>query len=248
MEFLDYLKWKQLYWTIYIYVGVGFQEYWKNSSWCFTGRARTQCACRNRRWTYQVALTSKRLPPSEETFMALLRLLSARWAAKISCIPRAANRSPSSLLPSRQHRPRPPPSPWRASKPAVPNSASASALLSSPSLLIRDSSLRVFDCGFNRSFGSGCRTCVDVCPSQGYYVDTSSKECKRCHSSCASCTGPELDQCLVCAPSFLQLMDKNVCVQHCPTSYHFGYYSFILYLIISFPGPLIDWFIVWLTS
>lgn len=64
------------------------------------------------------------------------------------------------------------------------------------------------------------KTCVDDCPSLGYYVDIPLKECKQCHSSCSKCTGSQLDHCLVCAPGFLQLMDKNICVQQCPTSYH----------------------------
>ena len=65
------------------------------------------------------------------------------------------------------------------------------------------------------------RTCVDTCPSIGYYV-TSDFQCEQCHSSCATCKGPELSQCLTCSAKFNQMIDKDACVEHCPDSYHFG--------------------------
>jgi len=64
------------------------------------------------------------------------------------------------------------------------------------------------------------KSCVNECPGPDYYT-SSGMECVKCHSSCASCSGPAADQCLSCLPQFNQLADKNVCVEHCPKFYHF---------------------------
>lgn len=65
------------------------------------------------------------------------------------------------------------------------------------------------------------RNCVDACPLTGYYI-SSEMVCLSCHASCNNCTGPELHQCLSCAPTYNQVLDKNLCVEHCPDGYHFG--------------------------
>ncbi|KZS13967.1 furin-like protease 2 [Daphnia magna] len=61
--------------------------------------------------------------------------------------------------------------------------------------------------------------CVDACPPTGYYVSPE-MVCLNCHSSCRNCTGAEPHQCLSCAPQFSQIIDKNLCVEHCPDGYH----------------------------
>ncbi|KAG7490700.1 proprotein convertase subtilisin/kexin type 5 isoform X1 [Solea senegalensis] len=40
--------------------------------------------------------------------------------------------------------------------------------------------------------------CVDDCP-QGYFASEKQQECVHCHSECATCDGPGIDDCLVCS-------------------------------------------------
>lgn len=65
------------------------------------------------------------------------------------------------------------------------------------------------------------RNCVDACPLTGYYISPE-MACLACHASCNNCTGPEPHQCLSCAPTFNQMIDKNLCVEHCLDGYHLG--------------------------
>lgn len=79
------------------------------------------------------------------------------------------------------------------------------------------------------SFHHMNRTCVDSCPATGYYV-SSELQCLSCHASCSNCIGPEQYQCLSCAPTFYQIIDKNLCVDRCLDGYHLGkiYFIFII--------------------
>ena len=63
--------------------------------------------------------------------------------------------------------------------------------------------------------------CSETCPEAGYYA-ASSRRCEPCHAACSSCYGPGPDHCLRCADNFNAMVDKNLCAESCPESYHFG--------------------------
>ncbi|XP_072564200.1 proprotein convertase subtilisin/kexin type 5b isoform X2 [Paramormyrops kingsleyae] len=58
--------------------------------------------------------------------------------------------------------------------------------------------------------------CVDDCPS-GFYPDIEQQDCVPCHADCASCDGPDVDDCNACLdPSAVRY--KGKCLPECPTS------------------------------
>ncbi|KAG9281847.1 proprotein convertase subtilisin/kexin type 5 [Astyanax mexicanus] len=61
-------------------------------------------------------------------------------------------------------------------------------------------------------FKNGTRTCVSRCP-QGFWGDR--KRCKRCYSSCTTCTGSRSDQCTSCKPGHHLDVENGSCVTSC---------------------------------
>ena len=58
--------------------------------------------------------------------------------------------------------------------------------------------------------------CGKTCPDHTVAnPDTGHCESLQCHESCATCNGPEPDQCLSCAPS--RVLKQGTCVDSCPT-------------------------------
>lgn len=61
------------------------------------------------------------------------------------------------------------------------------------------------------------RTCVSECP-RGFWGDR--RRCKRCFSSCVSCTGSRSDQCTSCIPGHYLTEGTNTCTAHCGDGYY----------------------------
>lgn len=62
-----------------------------------------------------------------------------------------------------------------------------------------------------------CRMCMSQCP-QGFWGDR--KRCKKCYSTCMTCTGSRGDQCSSCKPGYhLDQQTKN-CVTSCGDGYY----------------------------
>ncbi|XP_076586661.1 proprotein convertase subtilisin/kexin type 5-like, partial [Chaetodon auriga] len=61
--------------------------------------------------------------------------------------------------------------------------------------------------------------CVDDCPD-GYFASEQQQECVRCHADCASCDGPDIDDCDACRnPKAVRYNGK--CLSQCPTSTYY---------------------------
>ncbi|XP_053474688.1 proprotein convertase subtilisin/kexin type 5 [Ictalurus furcatus] len=66
-------------------------------------------------------------------------------------------------------------------------------------------------------FKNGTRMCMSQCP-QGFWGDR--KRCKKCYSTCMTCTGSRGDQCSSCKPGYhLDQQTKN-CVTSCGDGYY----------------------------
>lgn len=64
-------------------------------------------------------------------------------------------------------------------------------------------------------------TCYVNCPL-GYYGDKTNYECLACHTSCKSCSGPEITSCSSCtAPLLLYPDPTGSCIPSCPSLYYF---------------------------
>ncbi|XP_029024628.1 proprotein convertase subtilisin/kexin type 5 [Betta splendens] len=59
--------------------------------------------------------------------------------------------------------------------------------------------------------------CVSECPS-GFWGER--RRCKRCFSSCESCTGSRSDQCTSCQPGYHLTEETNTCTALCGDSYY----------------------------
>uniref|UniRef100_A0A8D2MU68 Growth factor receptor domain-containing protein n=1 Tax=Zonotrichia albicollis TaxID=44394 RepID=A0A8D2MU68_ZONAL len=59
-------------------------------------------------------------------------------------------------------------------------------------------------------------TCVETCPD-GYYADSTERQCSACHSTCDTCTGKHSSQCLSCKLGWYR--QGKGCVTHCPAGY-----------------------------
>ncbi|KAM9742841.1 proprotein convertase subtilisin/kexin type 5b isoform 1-T1 [Menidia menidia] len=58
--------------------------------------------------------------------------------------------------------------------------------------------------------------CVDDCPA-GYFASEKQQECVRCHADCASCDGPDIDDCDVCRnPKAVRY--NGECLPTCPNN------------------------------
>lgn len=61
------------------------------------------------------------------------------------------------------------------------------------------------------------RMCVSECP-RGFWGDR--RRCKRCYSSCESCTGSRSDQCTSCQPGHHLTEGANTCTAICGDNYY----------------------------
>ncbi|XP_067340936.1 proprotein convertase subtilisin/kexin type 5 isoform X1 [Channa argus] len=61
------------------------------------------------------------------------------------------------------------------------------------------------------------RMCVSECP-RGFWGDR--RRCKRCYSSCESCTGSRSDQCTSCQPGHHLTEGANTCTGNCGDNYY----------------------------
>ncbi|XP_061589572.1 LOW QUALITY PROTEIN: proprotein convertase subtilisin/kexin type 5 [Cololabis saira] len=66
-------------------------------------------------------------------------------------------------------------------------------------------------------FKNNSRLCVSECP-RGFWGDR--RRCKRCYSSCESCTGSRNDQCISCQPGHHLTEGANTCTAACGDSYY----------------------------
>ncbi|KAF7688537.1 hypothetical protein HF521_013344 [Silurus meridionalis] len=65
-------------------------------------------------------------------------------------------------------------------------------------------------------FKNGTRMCMSQCP-QGYWGDK--KRCKKCYSTCLTCTGSRGDQCSSCMPGYHLDQETKSCVTSCGDGY-----------------------------
>uniref|UniRef100_A0A3Q2P1X4 SPC3 n=1 Tax=Fundulus heteroclitus TaxID=8078 RepID=A0A3Q2P1X4_FUNHE len=70
---------------------------------------------------------------------------------------------------------------------------------------------------FFLKFKNNSRLCVSECPS-GFWGDR--RRCKRCYSSCASCTGSRSNQCTSCVPGHHLTEGTNTCTASCGDNYY----------------------------
>ncbi|XP_037547912.1 proprotein convertase subtilisin/kexin type 5 [Nematolebias whitei] len=70
---------------------------------------------------------------------------------------------------------------------------------------------------FFLKFKNNSRLCVSECPS-GFWGDH--RRCKKCYSSCESCTGSRSDQCTSCQPGHHLTEGANTCTATCGDGYY----------------------------
>ncbi|XP_053341402.1 proprotein convertase subtilisin/kexin type 5 [Clarias gariepinus] len=73
---------------------------------------------------------------------------------------------------------------------------------------------------FYLKFKNGTRTCLSQCP-QGFWGDR--KRCRKCYSTCLTCTGSRGDQCSSCAPGYYLDQETKRCVTSCGDGYYLDY-------------------------
>lgn len=57
------------------------------------------------------------------------------------------------------------------------------------------------------------RVCYDDCATTGEYKDSADRICKACHTTCETCKGPNVDDCLSCSGS--RYLYGNMCLTDC---------------------------------
>uniref|UniRef100_A0A673KEL0 Proprotein convertase subtilisin/kexin type 6-like n=1 Tax=Sinocyclocheilus rhinocerous TaxID=307959 RepID=A0A673KEL0_9TELE len=62
-------------------------------------------------------------------------------------------------------------------------------------------------------------TCVPEC-ANGTFFNLEEMKCSPCHISCSTCTGPGLEECIQCAPDYLQ--QEWRCIRTCAPGYYRG--------------------------
>ncbi|KAM4634072.1 proprotein convertase subtilisin/kexin type 5 [Polymixia lowei] len=70
---------------------------------------------------------------------------------------------------------------------------------------------------FFLKFKNNTRSCVSECPA-GFWGDR--RRCKRCYSSCESCTGSRSNQCISCQPGHHLTEGTNTCTAGCGDNYY----------------------------
>ena len=76
--------------------------------------------------------------------------------------------------------------------------------------------------GTNKYFMNGNKTCTSACPTNGYYADAS-YTCQSCDSTCYTCNGTTINNCLTCniTGTYKYFMNGNkTCMSACPTGYY----------------------------
>ncbi|KAF5909462.1 proprotein convertase subtilisin/kexin type 5-like, partial [Clarias magur] len=73
---------------------------------------------------------------------------------------------------------------------------------------------------FYLKFKNGTRTCLSQCP-QGFWGDK--KRCRKCYSTCMTCTGSRGDQCSSCMPGYYLDQETKRCVTSCGDGYYLEY-------------------------
>jgi hypothetical protein len=59
----------------------------------------------------------------------------------------------------------------------------------------------------NNSFAE----CINECPQRTYALN---RTCRNCYSDCIKCTGPKINDCLICDEK--KVIYKNQCYNECP--------------------------------
>ena len=58
-------------------------------------------------------------------------------------------------------------------------------------------------------------TCVDDCPTIGYFKDEDTRECKPCFETCETCKGPKKSDCTTCKNFELWQNERLTCLDQC---------------------------------
>jgi proprotein convertase subtilisin/kexin type 5 len=72
-------------------------------------------------------------------------------------------------------------------------------------------------CPSLKYFKETTKECLTSCTGAFYPLETPIKMCKACHSSCDTCTGPNINQCSSCSGTKYKT-SLNTCVSTCPTN------------------------------
>uniref|UniRef100_A0A8C2ESH0 Proprotein convertase subtilisin/kexin type 6 n=1 Tax=Cyprinus carpio TaxID=7962 RepID=A0A8C2ESH0_CYPCA len=83
---------------------------------------------------------------------------------------------------------------------------------------VQNHSMSFFCLFFNFALLAGM-TCVPEC-ANGTFFNLEEMKCSPCHVSCSTCTGPGLEECIQCAPDYLQ--QEWRCVRTCAPGYYRG--------------------------
>ena len=63
-------------------------------------------------------------------------------------------------------------------------------------------------------------TCLNSCPSTGYFKDTTNHVCLPCDQSCLTCTGPSFSDCPSCATGYYLQPSSTSCMATCPDGHY----------------------------
>ena len=73
------------------------------------------------------------------------------------------------------------------------------------------------ECAKSGMFEDNLGKCVSSCPS-GFFAETQSGRCEKCHESCKTCFGPHHDHCISCPDAKWFYGDR--CVRLCPDTHY----------------------------
>ncbi|KAK0425361.1 hypothetical protein QR680_009161 [Steinernema hermaphroditum] len=62
--------------------------------------------------------------------------------------------------------------------------------------------------------------CVGHCPIEGFYTNSTARECLACHEQCEACSGPGDTGCLRCRNASMRVGERTRCVAECPKSHY----------------------------
>ncbi|EAR95046.2 TNFR/NGFR cysteine-rich region family protein (macronuclear) [Tetrahymena thermophila SB210] len=71
-------------------------------------------------------------------------------------------------------------------------------------------------CSNSLYLNSSNNTCVSICPN-GTYQNSSGNICSACHTTCATCSGPLINNCLTCSGSLQLNQTTHTCTSSCPS-------------------------------
>ena len=63
-------------------------------------------------------------------------------------------------------------------------------------------------------------TCLDSCPSTGYFKNSTHHMCDPCDESCLTCTGPAFSDCPSCSSGYYLQPSSTSCKNTCPDGYY----------------------------